>query len=325
MSVQINILNKCYQNCVGCRKPEWPDVKLTDNVVYDVLNWMKQNGGHSVVFSGGDPPAHGSFLEFLEYAHNLGLGTGTLTACLWGKGFDPEKFLRNSTWVSISIDGATEDVYKQTRGVNTLEKAKENIKLLKSIISSNNLTVRLRCNSTISNLNIHQIEDILELCYELGIECNFYPIHTWEDLKLQNIDRNEVIKYVDGAKQFYNKFSVKSNINEFMDLMDRTPPGKCIMPWLHCFVDANGDVTICCRSVGGGQGDNGIFQINQDYNYGNLFESSMETIWNSERAKKLRQTTYNPKFSFCAQCDRYSKNNHDYEKWLNSEDRTIFL
>jgi len=330
-STQINILNACYQRCVGCRKPDWPNIKLKDYIVYDVLNWTKYGrDGHSVVFSGGDPPAHENFLDFLEYAHDIGLGTGTLSACLWGKNFDVEKFMKNSTWISISIDGATEEIYTKCRGVNTLEKVKDNIKLLQEIKIQYNLDTRIRCNSTISNINVHQMKDIFQLCNELGIESFFFPIHTWNDLKVQNIDRDQVKIYVDEALKIHqnSKSSVKTNIHVFMKMMDREQPKSCIISWTHCFVDANGDVTICCRSVGGGNGDNGVYSEDKSLVYGNLYEDSMEKIWNSKRALEIRNKTYNAEYSFCKDCDRYNSVNKNYYNWIDSRNENkelIFL
>ena len=318
-SLQINILNKCYQKCIGCRKPDWPDVQLKDDNVYEVLCWLAyERMGHSVIFSGGDPPAHPKFLRFLEFANLLELGTGTLTACLWGKEFNPELFLRYSTWVAISIDGADKKTYEQTRGVNTLDTVCKNIELLQNIKSKHKFDVRLRCNSTISNINMHQLSSILELCHNLGIQCYFYPIHTWDDLKVQNVDKKYVERYVENAINTKDKLHINdedTNIHLFIEQMDRKPPPICIMPWTHGFLDANGDIMHCCRLIN----DNGDFIRDPSAVLGNVYRNSISSIMGSERSRKIGNKTFTAKYNCCNECDRYNKANHNFSEWHENQ------
>jgi len=313
LSIQLNILNKCYQRCIGCRKPDWPDVKLPKDIVLNIIQWANFNPANTVVFSGGDPPAHENFIEFLETAHNIGLGTGTLTACLWGSRFNTEKFVINSNWISISIDGASEKIYTATRGVNTLKSVKENIKLLNKLKNEYNPNLRIRCNSTISTVNIHEMKDILTMCNEeLEIENNFYPLHTWSELQVNNIDKNKVKEYVDEALCVKTKY--KTNIKSFISLLDRKTPPLCIMPWVHIFCDANGDILNCCRMAR----DNGSFIRDPSIVMGNVLQEDINKIWISERAKKIRNRVYNAQESVCKMCDRYNVANWNYDDWLQA-------
>jgi radical SAM protein with 4Fe4S-binding SPASM domain len=54
--------------------------------------------------------------------------------------------------------------------------------------------------------------------------------------------------------------------------------GICLNPWLSVSVQSNGNVSSCCFAWGDNEGNV----------YGNLYEQSLEEIWNGEKVKKLR-------------------------------------
>lgn len=54
-----------------------------------------------------------------------------------------------------------------------------------------------------------------------------------------------------------------------------TNNAKCLMPWIHTYVETNGSVSPCCL---------------YDGSVGNTHTDSIETIWNNNEFKKIRQT-----------------------------------
>jgi radical SAM protein with 4Fe4S-binding SPASM domain len=318
LSIQVNLLNKCFQNCIGCRKPEWPDVRLKSECVYDIIHLVADTEGSSIVFSGGDPFYHENINDFVDEAFSYDIGIGILTAGLWRKDIDITSILKKVNWISISIDGASEEIYAKTRGVNTLNKVKENIKLLNDIKSKNNLNVRLRCNSTISSVNIYEMMPILKLCFEdLDIECNFYPMHTWDELKVQIGNHEE---YIESCVEFAACYPIKkTNILNFESMLERDKPNLCIVPLVHMFIDANGDVLHCCRLAN----DNGVYDRKENVVVGNVNHDSISSIFFSDRNKKMFKETYKANYDVCKSCDRYNKLNEDYYNW--DYDKVLFI
>ena len=62
----------------------------------------------------------------------------------------------------------------------------------------------------------------------------------------------------------------------------------CVQPFTAIEIDINGNVFTCCPSF-----------INY-YNIGNIYESkSLEELWNSEKARNLREKILNNDYSLC--------------------------
>lgn len=66
------------------------------------------------------------------------------------------------------------------------------------------------------------------------------------------------------------------------------PESICIMPWVHLYVDTNGNAKACC---------------NTSITYGNVNNESIESIWNGESIKKFRKNLLEgQKDKRCASC-----------------------
>jgi len=319
ISIQINVTNKCFQRCVGCRKYEWKKAELSKNTVKEIIEWLPH--GSTVVFSGGDPTLWEPLIRVMadNYAwsnHHFGV----LTSGLWPKGF-PYRYLKMaSSYIAFSIDGASRETYKKCRGVDTFHTVIENIIKLSKVEAARQgrlYTPRLRCNTTISTLNIHEMPDILKLCNDLGIESHFFPIHTWDDLKANHAD---VLQPVIETMKMESK--VYTNVSHFFSMMQRSKPSLCVIPAVHLVVDANGDVFPCCRLLN----DNGPDEREKykEYILGNVHENWIGDIWKSRRARKIREKLYRPPcIQPCNECDRYQGVNQEWKTF--KEDKPVFL
>ena len=96
---------------------------------------------------------------------------------------------------------------------------------------------------------------------------------------------------------------------------DRLKPEEskniCLNPWLSCSIQSNGTVSSCCFSWGDDEGNI----------YGNLYEQSLEEIWNGEKVKRLREDhqrgfIYLP--NLCMKCYARSPVLLHWEIFLNS-------
>ena len=66
---------------------------------------------------------------------------------------------------------------------------------------------------------------------------------------------------------------------EYLDVLDRTPTTnfRCNQPWQRLYIRGNGDVTPCCA------------MFSSYLKLGNIKESSLYDLWNSNLAKELRK------------------------------------
>lgn len=323
LSVQMNLLNKCYQKCIGCRKYTWPEVQLDFGTVSQFLNSYSNlhSEKKTIVYSGGEPLLYSKINETLKLTIDKNISYGILTSALFPSSVDLEFLIKNASYISISVDGSTKEMFQKTRGIDAFDKVIENIKLFKKIKDETDSRCKLRINSTISNINSKCMPDILKLASELKIECNFFPIHTWKDLKVQlneeklySIEEDMLITF---SKSFQH--SIKTNIKDFYDMMKRSKPTCCIVPNFHLFIDANGDVLPCCRLAC----DNDFYKRNQSYIIGNINTSNIVDIWNSDNISKVRNNVFDPKYPECEECDRYNEMNSYYKIYLDKD--PVFL
>ena len=120
----------------------------------------------------GEPFLNPDFLEMVKYAHDKGIYTATSTNAHY---LNDEKAKRTVESgldrLIISIDGTTQDVYKQYRVGGNLEKvlqgARNIVKWKKELKSK---TPFVFFQFLVVKPNEHQIEDIKKLAKEVGVD-----------------------------------------------------------------------------------------------------------------------------------------------------------
>lgn len=316
LSIQINLTNKCFQKCIGCRKYQWPKDNLDYIKVLELLNSIRHNKHNfSVVFSGGEPTSHKNFNDIIKHCNKFKIPFGVLTSAIWLKNFDYKLMVKYADYISISLDGHNIESYIKIRGVNHFSQAIRNIKKMIKYKNKIKSKVRIRINSTITKFNYEYIKNIYDLCEnELGIDCNFFPAHTWNNIKLENDMLNNNL----GSDIKFNK-----KIINFISNLNRTKTKTCIIHFLHAFIDSNGDVFFCCRMAD----DNGDYKNrNKKYILGNIYKDNFFDIYYSNKANKLRKKILNnPKEKPCLNCDRYYNINKEYNEFEENKNKELFL
>lgn len=322
LSIQINLLNRCFQRCIGCRKYEWPNTQLDLNKLFELLSELNKLGTQSIVYSGGEPTLYKNFNSLIQETNKQKLDFGVLTSAIFPKTVDIDLLVQSANYISISIDGATKETFRITRGSRAFQIVIENTKKLIETKAKLNSKCRLRINSTISTKNIHEMVLLLKLANALGIDINFFPLHTWNDLQLSHSDtKTDFTKYVIDAFEESLKISnIQTNISYFMSMLNRTKPNRCIIPYVHCVIDTNGDILPCCRLLN----DNLTYNDkSQQHILGNIYNDTFSNIWFSDKSKMIRKKLDIPLCKECYDCDRYNDINKNFEYYLSNS--TILL
>ena len=124
----------------------------------------------SIDFTGGGEPLLQPHLpEWIAEAHAAGCETGFLSNGLLLKKDTLQKILdAGIDWLCISIDGADAGMYETIRIGSNFERICENVANIAELRSGNR--PRTMINFVLMDMNFHQVEDIVRLAAQLGVD-----------------------------------------------------------------------------------------------------------------------------------------------------------
>ncbi len=279
-----NVTRQCNMKCSHCY------INATDKKLVNELNTEEakqlmdqiyQVSRPLLVLSGGEPLLRPDIYELINYGAKIGLKMGLGSN---GSLIDEAtaKKLRDAgiTTVSISLDSSIPEQHDEFRGVaGAWEKAVEACKALRR----NNVLVQV--NTTLTQQNYNQIDDIMTLAENIGVENFhlFFLVPTGRGVKIDDISPQ---KYEDMitttfAKVHKHRLNVRPScapqfmrIASGMGLDMRQWIRGCIAGLYYCRIYPNGDVTPCPYLP---------------IKLGNIREKSFSDIWfNSDMFKALR-------------------------------------
>ena len=229
--------------------------------------------------------------------------------------------------IRFSIHAGTPETYKKIMGVD-LEQV--SLKIKKLIDLSEGMNHDFWFSFIVMKENVNEIEEFLELAHACGIKSvrfmNLYPTietikgvvkrdfhfkhfeqfnqgvieqfmskkHTYEALALKlgieiefgtmnQVEENKVRVIGNLANKVSNKL-IKKRL--FPIIPDK---GSCVVPWYgQLSITIKGDVKICSNS---------------SYHIGNLYDNTLEEIWNSSKMQELRKAFKNGRYhKLCGYC-----------------------
>tara|TARA_B100000795_G_scaffold34831_1_gene22987 strand:+ start:32092 stop:33114 length:1023 start_codon:yes stop_codon:yes gene_type:complete len=231
----------------------------------------------------GEPYLNRDFLKMVSYASEKGMYTATSTNAHYLTKEKSEETVKSGlSRIIISIDGTTQEVYEQYRKRGKLEKVLEGTKNL--------IEVRKRLKSSTPHIifqflvvkpNEHQIEDVVKLGNELGVdEVRFKTaqVYDYENGNPLLPDNEEYSRYRKGKD---GKFRLK---NKMLN--------HCWRMWQGCVVTWDGKVVPCC------------FDKDATHQLGDLNSTAFNTLWKSEPYDNFRESvlTARDQIDICTNC-----------------------
>jgi len=255
---------------------------------------MAQVSHPLLILSGGEPLLRSDIYELIQYGTNKGLrmGLGSNGALIDNVIAKKLKEAGVKT-VSISIDSHIPEHHDEFRGVQgSWEKAINAIKALRE----NDVLVQV--NTTLTQQNYDEIDDIMSLVEKLGVENFhlFFLVPTGRGKKIADItpaNYEDMIKTT-FAKTSHHQLNVRPScapqfmrIAKDMHLDMRQWIRGCIAGLYYCRVFPNGEITPCPYLP---------------LKMGNIREKDFKSIWfNAEVFKKIRD--FNNLEGKCGACE----------------------
>jgi len=236
----------------------------------------------------GEPYINPHFLEMVKYASERGIYTATSTNAHFLNDENCRKTIDSGLdRLIISIDGTTQEVYEAYRINGHLDKVLEGtrniLKWKKELKSATPLVV---FQFLVVRPNEHQIEDVLKLGDEMGVDqvvfktAQVYDYENGNDL----IPHNE--KYARYKKGPDGKYRIKNRLLN-----------QCWKMWQGAVVTWDGLVVPCC------------FDKDATHRMGDLKKQSLEEVWRGETYRKFRSQILKSRseIDICTNCTEGTK------------------
>lgn len=291
-NMSIEPTTTCNLGCPECPSGLKSFTRPTGNLEYDFYKKTIDEVGDNLMYLyfyfQGEPYLHPKFNELVKYAAQKKIYTVTSTnAHFLTERKAKETVESGLDRILISIDGTTQETYEQYRIGGKLEKVIEGVKnLVKAKQEAGSSTPHIALQFLVVKPNEHQIDDVMALGKELGVDevklktAQIYDYENGSDL-IPTID-----KYSRYKKQESGTYKVK---NEMLN--------HCWKLWHSCVITWDGKIVPCC------------FDKDAQHQLGDLNTKSFHTIWKSDLYKSFRSRVLKSRkeIDICTNCSEGTK------------------
>ena len=232
----------------------------------------------------GEPYLNPDFLDMVKYASSKGIYTATSTNAHYLTDAAAKRTVESGLdRLIISIDGTTQDVYKQYRIGGNIDKVLEGAKnIVKWKKELNSKTPFVFFQFLVVKPNEHQVEDIKRLSKEIGVdEVRFKTAQIYD----YATDPNQLIPTTDKFSR-YKKDAAGNYITK------NKLANRCWKMQHANVITWDGLVVPCC------------FDKDALHQLGNLKNQSFKEVWNNDNYKQFRSELLKSRknIDICANC-----------------------
>ncbi len=295
--IQFEPTTYCNLNCVSCNRTKY--IKEPKHLLPDRFTYLiEQIRPAKISLSGtGDSFTSPHLFTIIRLAKGHGCSINTTTNGTLLKQEHCEEVINSGLdLIKISIDAATPETYRKNRGVDKFLQILDGIRALteaKKRLGSS--TPFIRFNYVVYRENYHEISAVIELAAQLGVKAIYF-----QPLQLTGIEERQAALVgdltIDKLSQEIAKaitvsqhHRVKTNLQDFsrklplywgryqMRSHAQNTRRKCLLPWFSAYITLEGYMRPCCAC------------LDEETNMGNLFENSLDEIWNGKKYQQLRK------------------------------------
>jgi len=307
-NLHLEITSKCNERCVHCYIPHDNKINhIESDLFYSILEQCKKMNLLHVTISGGEPMMHNNFIDFLKKCNEYNFSVNVLSNLTLLNKDIIEEMKRNhllSVQVSLySMDSNIHDAITQVKG--SYKKTKNAILKLKE----NDIPLQISC--PIMKQNINCYNDVIDWgkTHNINVGSDYVIIarynHTTQNL-CNRLSINDVKKII--SQRIVNE-------PQYFELMEKEAEKKkknmnpddivCSVCYSSICIADNGNVYPCAGW--------------QDYVVGNVYEKTLNDIWNNSlkvnylrnlRKRDFPKCIQCPENEFCTMCMVRNSNEH---------------
>ena len=292
ISVSIEPTTACNLGCPECpsglKQFSRPTGKIDLKNFDKWTDQLKQYVSYLTFYFQGEPFLNPEFLDMVSIADKKGIYTATSTNAHFLNDEKAKATVKSGLKkLIISVDGTTQDVYKQYRVHGSLEKVKEgtaNVIKWKKELGSKYPKVVFQF--LVVKPNEHQIEDVKKLGSEMGVDKVVFKTAQVYEYEKGNSLIPENDKFSRYRKKANGDFELKNKM-----------VNHCWRLWSSCVITWDGKVVPCC------------FDKDAKHQLGDLKENSFQDIWNGSEYKSFRAKLLDSRkeIDICKNCSEGTK------------------
>lgn len=291
-SISVEPTTSCNLRCPECpsglRSFTRPTGMLQENTFKKTIDELHKTLLYLIFYFQGEPYLNPKFLDMVAYASQKKIYTATSTNAHYLNDENCKKTIKSGLHrLIISIDGTTQETYQSYRIGGQLNKVIDGTKRMvrwKNELKSK--TPHLIFQFLVVKPNEHQIEEVIKLAEELGVnEVRFKTAQIY-DYKHGNRLIPDNDKFSRYRKNSDGTYSIKNNMLN-----------HCWKMWHSCVITWDGKVIPCC------------FDKNASHSLGETGKNDFKTIWRGKLYNNFRKAILKGRsqIDICRNCTEGTK------------------
>ncbi len=288
---EISPSGACNHRCTYCALDfmEYQARFLDKGTLKNTLAEMASLGLKSIMYAGeGEPLLHTDIGEIINHTKKAGIDVALTTNGVLLKKDLIENTLGSIAWIKVSINGGSKETYARIHktGPDNFDKVIENMSYAAQERRRKGYNCALGMQLILLPENRHEAELLAQRAKDIGMD--YLVIKPYSQHPLSKTTRYKDIKYNDylhlaGKLERFNThdFTVIFRLNTMKKWDEgRRNYRQCLALPFWSYIDAGGDVWGCSAYLN-----------NENFKYGNIYETTFQKIWEGEkRQKSLRWT-----------------------------------
>jgi len=245
---------------------------------------------------GGEPLLQPKLPEWIAEAHAAGCESGFLSNGLLLKKEKLQQILNAGVdWICVSMDGADAQLYEKIRVGSNFERVCENVAEIAELRTGK--VPKTMINFVLMDLNFHQVEDIVRLASQLGVDqlnfkqCEVIRGESGKGHGLFGAEETKKIRRLKKSLEKARHLAIKLNIATTAFAFTPTERSVCEQdPRDSLFVRYDGLAAPCINlAIGGPTTFLGKEVHMPEVHYGRLPDTDLMELWQSQTCKFYRQ------------------------------------
>lgn len=285
VEIEIGISGACNHRCVFCAVDymEYQPVMLDADILIKNLEIMGKKGVKSIIYAGeGEPMLHPDAPKIINKTKSAGIDVAVSTNGVLFTKSKIDECLRSLTWVRYSIAGASDETYEKIHQCKAgdLQRALDNMQHAADAKRRENLDVTLGAQLLLLPENKNEVIKLAKIIKNIGFDyftVKPFSQHPKSKAKL-NVNYDESMAISKELMRYESEdFKIYFRSQSIENLGHEKKYSRCWGLNFMSYIDAAGDIFPCI-----------VFMGSDDFIYGNIYKNNFDSIWESERAKKIR-------------------------------------